>query len=57
MQHYSCKQHNFFHLLSLQELLVTPVKIKNSNLGHYMPKGKKEFVSSVHNYALMQFML
>ena len=45
MQHYSCKQDNFFHLLSLQELLVTPVKIKNSNLGHYMPKGKKEFVS------------
>ena len=53
--HYSCTQDNFFHLLSLQELLVTPVKITNSSLGHYMPKGKKEFVRSVHNYALMQF--
>ena len=31
--------------MSLQELLVTPVKIKNKKLGHYIPKGKKEFVS------------
>ena len=32
---------------------MTPVKIKNQKLGQYMPKGKKEFVSSVQNYALI----
>ena len=32
---------------------MTPVKIKNQRLGQYMPKGKKEFVSSVQNYALI----
>jgi len=54
--HYSCTQDNFFHLLSLQELLVTPVKIKKIKPGLLYAKGKKEFVRSVHNYyALISF--